>query len=75
MGKFMPRIKRVLLKRKESGSPISQTQMAEMFDVKKQQVLSWVNGHSYPRTPTLFQFALILGCKVEDLYERVDADA
>ena len=44
--------------------------VANYMGIREQQLSNWCTGRSYPRTEDLFKLADLLGCKVDDLYER-----
>ncbi|GGA55998.1 hypothetical protein GCM10007416_31500 [Kroppenstedtia guangzhouensis] len=66
-----PRIASVLARKKEEGTKITQVEIAEKLKVTPQQVSAWVTGKKVPRLETAFELAHIIGCKVDDLYERI----
>ncbi|WP_246333778.1 helix-turn-helix transcriptional regulator [Thermoactinomyces mirandus] len=67
--KLIPRIKWVLLEREEEGNKMTQDQIAKSLDVKPQSVSSWVQGKTFPKVETLFKLAVLLNCKVDNLYK------
>ncbi|WP_416149442.1 helix-turn-helix transcriptional regulator [Salipaludibacillus sp. HK11] len=46
--------------------------IAKQLGVSQEQVSKWRNGKAYPRVDKLFKLALLLGVKVDDLYEVID---
>lgn len=66
--KLIPRLKWILLEHEEKGNKITQEQIAEWLGIKPQSVSYWVTGKSLPKGETLFKLAVLLDCKVDDLY-------
>ncbi|MBA4601888.1 helix-turn-helix transcriptional regulator [Thermoactinomyces sp. AMNI-1] len=48
---------------------MTQDQIAKSLDVKPQSVSSWVQGKTFPKVETLFKLAVLLNCKVDNLYK------
>lgn len=55
---------------KESG--LRDSFIREKLGIKQHQLRNIKIGKSYPTVPKLFLLADILGCKVDDLYTRVE---
>lgn len=51
---------------------LSQEAVAEQMGVTQASVSAWECGIAVPRTDKLPKLAKVLGCRVEDLFERVD---
>ncbi|ADU30383.1 helix-turn-helix domain-containing protein [Evansella cellulosilytica] len=47
--------------------------VADKLGVSREQVGKWKNGKAFPRIDKLFELALLLGVKVDDLYEVIDS--
>lgn len=56
-------IKKFRLKKKWS-----QKKLADKLNVSQQTIAKWENKKCFPRSELLPQIALVLGCKIEDLY-------
>jgi transcriptional regulator with XRE-family HTH domain len=46
----------------------SQKKLADKLQVSQQTIAKWENKKSFPRSELLPKLALVLGCKIEDLY-------
>ncbi|UUG68617.1 helix-turn-helix protein [Halomonas phage YPHTV-1] len=44
--------------------------VADQLGVSQVVLSRWINGHSNPSLENAFRLAELLGCKVDDLYER-----
>jgi transcriptional regulator with XRE-family HTH domain len=44
--------------------------IASKLEITPTQLSNWISGRSYPTADKLFKLADLLGCKVDDLYER-----
>ncbi|SMO91056.1 helix-turn-helix transcriptional regulator [Melghirimyces algeriensis] len=65
------RIASVIARKREEGIKITQAEIAEKMGVSPQQMSAWVTGKKVPRLETAFELAHIIGCKVDELYERI----
>lgn len=52
---------------------ISTAQLATAMNVTVKAVGKWERGEGYPRAEQLPKLAETLGCKIDDLYEKEDA--
>lgn len=57
-------------RREEKG--LKQKFVAKQCTISQQMLSEYENGKTYPRANILFKIAKVIGCKVDDLYERVD---
>lgn len=57
---------------KELREPLELTQedIAEKLKVKRTTVSMWETGEAFPRADKLPQLAEILGCKIDDLFDK-----
>lgn len=62
---IVPRIRE---KREEKG--LKQKFVAKECKISQQMLSEYENGKTYPRANILFRIALIIDCKVDDLYEH-----
>jgi putative transcriptional regulator len=46
--------------------------IANLLGISPTQLSNWISGRSYPPIDKAFKLAEILGCKVDDLYEKID---
>ncbi|MEH7345548.1 helix-turn-helix transcriptional regulator [Bacillus sp. JJ1532] len=44
------------------------------FNKSRNTISNWCTGNSYPSVPELFELALMLNVKIDDLYERINED-
>lgn len=65
--KIVPKIRG---KREEKG--LKQKFVAKECGVSQQMLSEYENGKTFPRANILFNIAKVIGCKVDDLYERVE---
>lgn len=49
---------------------LSQLAVAEKMNVSQQAINKWENGDSFPRADKLPELAKILGCRIDDLFEK-----
>jgi putative transcriptional regulator len=49
---------------------ISQKQLAELMKVRQSTVAMWESGKSFPRADKLPELAKILGCTLDDLFDK-----
>lgn len=47
---------------------LTQEQLAEKLNLTQVAISKWESGLAFPRTAILPKLALILNCKIEDLY-------
>lgn len=57
---------------KESG--LRDSFIREKLEIKQHQLRKIKKGESYPTVPKLFILADVLGCKVDDLYTKVEEE-
>lgn len=60
------------IKKLRKALNLSQEAVAEQMGVTQASVAAWECGIAVPRTDKLPKLAQVLGCGVEDLFERVD---
>lgn len=46
--------------------------IANKMGITPQQLSNWIHERNYPTIDKAFKIADLLGCKVDDLYERVE---
>ncbi|MCD4838184.1 helix-turn-helix domain-containing protein [Neobacillus sedimentimangrovi] len=46
--------------------------IANLLGISPTQLSNWISGRSYPPIDKAFKLAEILGCLVDDLYEKID---
>lgn len=51
-------------------SDLTQKEIAKRLDISPQQFNMWATGRKYPRIDKAQQLAKILGCTLNDLYEK-----
>lgn len=51
---------------------LSQSDVAEKLQVKRSTVSMWETGGSFPRADKLPQLARLLGCTIDELFEKGD---
>jgi putative transcriptional regulator len=66
---FVPKIRD---RREEKG--LKQKFVAHKCEISQQMLSEYENGKTFPRAHILFKIASVIGCKVDDLYERVIED-
>lgn len=49
---------------------ITQSKLAEMLKVDRSSIAKWETGEAFPRADKLPQLAEILGCKIDDLFDK-----
>lgn len=49
---------------------LSQMAVAEKLNISQQAIAKWENGDSLPRADKLPELAKILGCRIDDLFEK-----
>lgn len=54
------------------GKGMKKGYLANQMGVNKDTFTNWIKGKTFPRLDQAVQLADILGCKLEDLYERID---
>lgn len=61
-----------IMRIKELREPLELTQedIAEKLKVKRTTVSMWETGEAFPRADKLPQLAEILGCKIDDLFDK-----
>lgn len=55
-------------------SEMSKKEVAHKIEVSPVVLSRWINNRSKPTLENAFKLADLLGCKVDDLYERKDSD-
>lgn len=51
-------------------SGMSKKEVAKKIGVSRNVLSRWANNHNHPSLENAFKLADLLGCKVDDLYER-----
>ncbi len=64
----MSRIKELRRKNK-----LSQTELAEKMSVGQTAVSMWENGTNFPKSEMLPKLAKVLGCTIDDLFDKEGA--
>lgn len=54
----------------ESG--LKKKHIAKQMEVSDDTLTNWIRGKTWPRLNQAVHLADLLGCKIDDLYERVD---
>ena len=54
---------------------ITQTQMAERFQVVQSAIVKWESADGYPPSRLIPQIAKYLGCTIDDLYQENPKEA
>ena len=53
---------------------LSQQEVANELSISQQAIARWENGETLPRAEKLPQLAVILGCKIDDLFKEMDKE-
>lgn len=55
-------------------SNITRTDLKYRYNKSATTISNWCTGKSYPSAVELFDLAMLLECKVDDLYERLEEE-
>lgn len=58
------------IERQRKKSNITQSELAQMLGVSQANISQWETGEALPRADKLPQLAEILGCKIDDLFDK-----
>lgn len=58
------------IERQRKKSNITQSELAQMLGVSQANISQWETGEAFPRADKLPQLAEILGCKIDDLFDK-----
>lgn len=53
----------------------TQVKLAEMLNISRTTVTMWETTDAYPRSELLPQIAELLGCSIDDLYDKPQTDS
>lgn len=63
------------IKQKREALGITQKEMADKLDVDRSTIGKWELAGSFPRPKYLPQIAELLGCSIDDLYDKPQTDS
>lgn len=58
------------IKQKRELKNLTQEELGKMLNVNRSTVAMWETGEAFPRADKLPQLAEILGCKIDDLFDK-----
>lgn len=58
------------IERQRKKNNITQSKLAQMLGVSQANISQWEKGEALPRADKLPQLAEILGCKIDDLFDK-----